>query len=460
MKAKTLPIISRTARHPVRIVHLGLGAFHRAHQAWYTQRANNIDTEGWGIEAFTGRTPGAAAALTAQDCLYTLIERGPEIDSATLIESISAASDGGDVARWRQAFEDPAVVIVTLTITEAGYRLKPNGKLDVADPQVVADIEALRGNAGAITAPGRLVDGLRARRAAEVGAIAVVSCDNLPGNGQLIREAVLTLANQFDPSLADWIGENVSFVSTVVDRITPATTPMDVSEAFALTGFADAVPVVTDPFSEWVLCGDFPGGRPNWHRVGARLVDDIVPFEQRKLWLLNAGHSLLAYRGLLRGHATIAEAMLDEDCHSELETLWRDTCPILPFEEKEMEAALGALRERFSNARIQHRLLQIATDGSAKLIPRIINPIRCRLAAGRSVGAAHSGVIAAWAVHLTGRDRRDPATDTLAGRISGVTSFDAATAVLEFLAPDLRDRLSVAVADSIDSLAVTEESTP
>lgn len=449
---------AETLRNPVRIVHLGLGAFHRAHQAWYTQLANDLAAENgsasWGIEAFTGRTPDAAFALTAQDCRYVLIERGPETDSASLVESISAAADGADIARWRRAFENPAVAIVTLTITEAGYRLGAAGAIDLEDPQVVADIASLRATEGAVTAPARLVDGLRSRRAAGAGAIAVVSCDNLPDNGRVMRAAVLALAGEVDASLLDWIIDNVSFVSTMVDRITPATTPADVIEARELTGFADAVPVVTEPFSEWVLSGEFPAGRPDWHRVGARFVDDIVPFEQRKLWLLNAGHSLLAYRGLLRGHATIAEAMLDEDCRSALELLWSETRSVLPFDDREIDVALDALRARFGNARIEHRLAQIGTDGSKKLGPRIIDPIRGRLAAGLCVGDAHAAVLSAWTLHLAGADRRDPATDALAKAVSAASGESAAAAVLDFLAPDLRDHLLAAVTRGI--LTLTE----
>jgi fructuronate reductase len=458
--------VGRSIRHPVRIAHLGLGAFHRAHQAWYTQRANDLGSEGWGIEAFTGRSADAALALSAQDCIYTLIERGASGDSGALIESISAASDGADVFRWRRALADPAVAVVTLTITEAGYRLGADGALDDSDPEVVADVVSLRSGEGCVTAPGRLVDGLRARRSAGAGAIAVVSCDNLPDNGSLVRGAVLALAREVDPSLADWIADTVSFVSTMVDRITPATTPADVAEARTLTGVEDAVPVVTEPFSEWVLSGDFPAGRPAWDRVGARFVPDIAPFEQRKLWLLNAGHSLLAYRGMLLGHGTVAGAMLDDDCRAELELLWAEAGPVLPFDDGELDEALDALRARFGNARIEHRLQQIGTGGSLKLGPRIIDPIRRRLAAGLPVGPAQARVLATWAVHLTTSDRRDPATDALAAGLVGAPPERAAAAVLDFLAPDLRDELLSAVTAGIrtvsltGSVSTTEGSTP
>ncbi|WP_426520131.1 mannitol dehydrogenase family protein [Diaminobutyricibacter sp. McL0618] len=414
----------RTERPPVRIVHLGLGAFHRAHQAWYTQVANDAgddagdaaggaaaDRNGWGIAAFTGRTPDAAVVLAAQDAVYTLIERGAGGDSARLIESISVACDGGDEERWRDAVADPAVAIVTLTITEAGYRAT-----------------------GPASAGVRLVDGLRARRDAGAAAIAVVSCDNLPENGAVVRDLVRGLASS-DPALLDWIDANVSFVSTMVDRITPATTPRDREIALELTGFADAAPVVTEPFSEWVLSGAFPAGRPDWEVAGARFVDDIEPFERRKLWLLNAGHSCLAYLGLLRGRATIAEAMADPVCRDALEELWAEARPVLPFDDSELDAQLAALRSRFANARIEHRLVQIAQDGSLKLPLRILDVARARAGAGLPVGVAEARTIAAWIIHLTTDQARDPGAAALAASLDLRAAEASAHAALALLEP-------------------------
>ena len=444
----------RGARHPVRIVHLGLGAFHRAHQAWYTQRVNDLGGS-WGIESFTGRSPSLALALDAQDDLYTLIERGPSEDRAFLVESISAATDGTDAVRWRRACADPEVAIVTLTVTEAGYRLARSGDLDLADGDVLADIDLLRNGQerAAITVPGRLVDGLRARMLASAGPVAVVSCDNLPDNGRATRGAVLGIAEQVDGELADWIGANVSFVSTMVDRITPASTDGDRARALALTGLRDAVPVVTEPFSEWVLSGDFPAGRPPWEAVGARFVDDIAPFEQRKLWLLNAGHSLLAYRGLIRGHRTIDEAMIDPDCVTALGRLWDEARGILPFDEAELDEALAALRSRFGNTRIRHLLSQIAADGSQKLVQRVIDPIRRRRERGEEPGEAQAGVLAAWTLHLLGPDRADPGADDLVAELAGRTPKDQSAAVIAFLAPDLAE--DVALVDSVATQIVS-----
>ncbi|MFF1877787.1 mannitol dehydrogenase family protein [Leifsonia sp. NPDC058230] len=428
----------RTVRHPVRIVHLGLGAFHRAHQAWYTQQANEAAGGwGWGIAAFTGRSPEAARILAAQDAVYTLVERGPEADTAAIVESLSVVADGADADRWRNAVADRAVAVLTLTITEAGYR-PTSAALD-------ADLASLSAGGAATTAPGRLVDGLRARRNSGAGGLAVVSCDNLPDNGRVTREAVLGLAVSLDPSLAEWIDAEVSFVSTMVDRITPATTPDDRETVRELTGYDDAAPVVTEPFSEWVLSGDFPGGRPGWESGGARFVADIEPFERRKLWLLNAGHSLLAYLGLLRGHRTIADAMHDTVCVAALEELWEEARTELPFDDDTMQAATAALRTRFSNARIEHRLGQIAADGSQKLGPRILDPVRSRLAHGSAPGRAETGVLAAWILHLLDGSSTDAGAIDLVARLLVHPDDDARLAVeaVRALAPDLADDPSV-----------------
>jgi fructuronate reductase len=436
----------RTIRHPVRVVHLGLGAFHRAHQAWYTQRANEAAArettgdetapDGWGIAAFTGRSPEAARVLAAQDAVYTVIERGPDGDRAELIESLSEVADGGDVERWRSAVADPHVGVLTLTITEAGYH-PPT--VDLA-----ADLDRLRAGRAARTAPGRLVDGLRSRKASGVGGIAIVSCDNLPHNGRVTYDAVRGLAAEVDPALASWIDEHVSFVSTMVDRITPATTDADRSAAKALTGTDDAAPVVAEPFSEWVLSGGFPAGRPAWESAGAQFVHDIEPFERRKLWLLNAGHSLLAYLGLLRGRATIADAMSDQVCAAALEALWAEARVELPFDDAQVDSSLAALRERFTNARIEHRLAQIAADGSQKLGPRVLDPLRARLADGLPVGSAEATTVAAWILHLLGGTFTDAGAVELAERLHDLSDDDAIVVeTVRSLAPDLSDHNEV-----------------
>ena len=363
-------------RPPARIVHLGLGAFHRAHQAWYTDRAS--DREHWGIAAFTGRTPEAAVKLAAQDGLYTLIERAADRDAASIVESIVEAVDGANLARLVELLSSSTTALVTITVTEAGYRLDPDDDPD--RPR---------------TTLGRLLLGLEARRRADAGPIAIVPCDNVPDNGAFVADALQTLAAGKDEALAGWIDRNVSFVSTSVDRITPKTTPEDVRVAAQLSGWQDAVPVVTEPFSDWLLCGDFPAGRPAWESAGARFVDEIEPFERRKLWLLNGAHSLLAYTGLLLGHDTVAEAIGDPRCLRRVQAYWDEAARHLPAAGLDLDAYRAALLDRFANPRIGYPLRQIATDGVAKLRVRIVPVVLAELAAGRAATASLPA-LAAW----------------------------------------------------------------
>jgi fructuronate reductase len=386
---------------PVRIVHLGLGAFARAHQAWYT---SVVDKAGeWGIAAFTGRSADAASALAPQDGLFHVVERSASGDVAHLVTSIVEAADGEDTARLLKLLAAPETAIVTLTITELGYRLRSDGAPDTGHPAVIDDIEILRQLLGGAdrahnprpqTALGRLVLGLDARRRAGVGPLAVVPCDNIADNGTLVRTGLMGLAAAVDRSLADWIGRNVSFVSTSVDRITPRTTPADVEATAKLTGWRDAAPVVTEPFHDWILSGGFPAGRPAWERAGARFVDDIEPFEHRKLWLLNGAHSLLAYLGMLRGHTTVSEAIADCECRVHVIRLWDEARCHLP-EELDLDAYTTALLTRFENPRIEHRLEQISAEAVAKLRVRAVPIARAERDAGRGAGAVAS-LIAAW----------------------------------------------------------------
>jgi fructuronate reductase len=398
-----LPLLSRqgAAAPPVRIVHLGLGAFHRSHQAWFTARAH--DAAEWGIAAFTGRRPDAALALAPQDGLYTLVERSADGDRFEVIGSIAEAVDGADTARLNELLAAPATAIVTLTVTEKVY--------DDDAPE---------------SPLGRLVRGLAARRDAAAGPIAVVSCDNLAGNGEVARSAVVRLAEALeaesdDGGLAVWVRENVSFVGTSVDRITPRTTADDVAEVAERCGYRDASPVVAEPFASWILAGDFPAGRPAWEDAGAQFVAEIEPFENRKLWLLNGAHTLLAYAGQLRGHSTVAEALGDPVCRSAMEAFWDEAARHLTRPELDVPAYRTALLERFANPRIAHYLAQIAQDGSLKLRMRAVPVLRAERADGRTGrGAAH--MIAAWIDWVaTGPEIQDPAGDSVreAARLSG-----------------------------------------
>ncbi|MGK9148215.1 mannitol dehydrogenase family protein [Plantibacter flavus] len=377
---------------PIRIVHLGLGAFHRAHQAWYT---DVVDTEReWGIASFTGRSAHAAEELAPQDGLFTVIERSAQGDAVRIVGSIAEAVDGADLDRFVELLAAPGTAIVTLTVTEAGYRLGADGAPLTSDPAVAADLAALAGDGSPTTALGRLLRGFQARRAAGAGPLAIVPCDNIPDNGPFVAGGLRALAAQVDPTLADWIDEHVSVVSTSVDRITPKTTPADLDTATALTGLRDEAAVVTEPFRDWVLSGVFPAGRPAWEQAGARFVDDIEPFERRKLWLLNGSHTLLASVGRLRGHDTVAAAVADPVCRGWVEEFWDEAVRHLP-DGLDLDAYRAALLDRFDNARIEHRLAQIGQDSVTKLRVRAVPIVLAERAAGRS-GAAAVRVIAAW----------------------------------------------------------------
>ena len=364
--ATSLPVV------PVGIVHLGVGVFHRAHQAWYTDQ---VDTDRrWGIAGFTGRTPDVAELLTRQEGLYTLIERGDH-DRGGIVGALSSVTDGANVEALATAVAAPTTKVVTLTISEAGYT--------------------------AWGVPGRLLKALDARRHADAGPIAIVPCDNLPAVGTHLAELLHRMA---DAPLATWMSENVSFVSTSVDRITPATTPADRGVAEKLTGFEDDAPVVTEPFHNWILSGTFPGGRPEWQNAGALFVDDIVPYEQRKLWLLNAGHSTLSYLGFSLGLQTVAEAIENEYCRTAVENLWAEASRHLPSE-VDVAGYCAQLVERWRNPRIAHSLGKIAQDGLEKLRVRVVPVALLERAAGRDA-AACATTIAAW-MAVTGGTLRE-----------------------------------------------------
>lgn len=437
------------ARPRVRIVHLGLGAFHRAHQAWYTERAG----DGWGIAAFTGRSPEAARQLTGQDGLYTLVERAAEGDRHEVIGAEVEAHDGADLQTLATLLAHPDIAIVTLTVTEAGYRLAPGtegeqARLDTGDELVATDISALRahyegsnftlgtgGLDGRIvrTTAGRLLVGLAARRAADGWPIAIVSCDNLPGNGAAARTSVLDLAELVDPLLASWIDANVSFVDSSIDRITPRTTDADRASVLEATGYDDVSPVVTEPFSSWVLAGDFPAGRPAWEAAGAVFVDDLEPYERRKLWLLNGSHSLMAYAGSLRGHTTVSEALADEKVSAWIEAFWDAAANHLQDPQLDIPTYRAALRERFANPRIAHHLTQIGMDGSLKLAARAVPVYRAEHGAGRD-GIAALRPLAAWMDRIVaqlaaGQEIHDPAAGPLA-EAAKATGTDQTAALL------------------------------
>ncbi|HEY8295503.1 MAG TPA: mannitol dehydrogenase family protein, partial [Micrococcaceae bacterium] len=429
-----------------------------------------------------------ALALAAQDGLYTLIERSDSGDTFEVIGSIIEVNDGAEVARLAELVAAETTALVTLTITEAAYGLGSDGRLDTADPLVAADLARLfrllgsepeqqttaglsaspADTAGDVasgadsgseegwptTAGGRLVFALAARRHSGAGPIAVVSCDNLANNAVAAREAVHGLAAAVDTGLAAWIERNVSFVGTSVDRITPRTTSAEIELVAKATGMKDTSPVVTEPFRNWILSGAFPAGRPDWESAGAVIVDDIEPFENRKLWLLNGAHSLLAYAGQLRGHSTVAQALADPDCRTWISEFWDEAEANLPARGLDLPDYRAALLERFGNSRIAHYLEQIAIDGSSKLQMRAVPVLKAERAAGRS-GRGAARIIGAWVAYLRGtRARQEPIQDSAAERIQDALALPAGqdtTALLALLDSSLPANTDVV--ELIESLA-------
>jgi fructuronate reductase len=439
-----LPRLSRTLvglpTPPVRLVHLGLGNFHRAHQAWYT--ANAPDGSAWGIAAFTGRRPDTAEALAPQDGLYTLITRSAEGDSFDVMGAVAAVHPASDHQTYLGYLRRPDLAVATITVSEAGYLRGPDGHLDLSRGVLTADVAALQDNieAPVSSLPGKLVAGLLARRAADAGPITILSCDNLPENGAVTRTVVADLAAVVDATLRTWMEQNVDFATSMVDRITPATTAEDRSLVARAQGYEDASPVPTEPFAEWVISGRFPNGRPAWDGAGARLVEDITPYEQRKLWLLNASHSLLAYAGSIRGHTTIDEAIADPQCRSWVEALWDESCRHLTLPADMLNDYRAALIQRFANPRVRDQLSRIAADGSQKLPVRIVPPLLAERADRRMpVGCATA--VAAWILHLRGHGApiKDPGADRARTAAGAPDESTVVSGVLETLHSGLGD---------------------
>nr|WP_296071274.1 mannitol dehydrogenase family protein [uncultured Actinoplanes sp.] len=414
----------------MRIVHLGLGNFFRAHQAWYTSAVP--ESANWPIAAFTGRSPDAAEVLNRQGGRYTLLVRGSQGDDAVLVPVIDRAYPGDDLDAWRTHLASPQTAVLTLTVTEAAYLRGPGGRLDDTLGAVRADVTAWRHGDPVRTVPGRLLAGLSERRVYRGGPLAIVCCDNLPDNGAAVARVVLDFAALAEPALVPWIRDHVSFVTTMVDRITPRSTPADRAVAASLTGFDDATPVVTEPYTEWVLSGVFPAGRPAWEEAGARFVADVTPHEQRKLLLLNGGHSLLAYAGSARGHETVADAVGDPVCRGWLDQWWDEASRYVPLPPAELDAYREALLNRFANPRIRHTLAQIAADGSQKIPIRVLPVLRGERAAGRMPAGA-TRILAAWIGHLRGVGA--PVSD--AGAVAYQQRAGDVRALLALLAPDL-----------------------
>jgi fructuronate reductase len=420
----TLPKAHAPAVDPreltVGIVHLGLGAFHRAHQAVLTEQAALI-TGGtrWGICGVSQRSAAVRDQLAPQDSLYSVLTKGRESRSVQVIGSIRevlTAPEDPDAVVARIA--DPEVAVVTLTVTEKGYRAAAAGGLDLTDPEIQGDLTGRPPR----TVVGQLAAGLARRAETGAGPLTVLSCDNLVANGPFLRRLMEDYAAA--SSLAGLAAqlELARFPASMVDRIVPATTDADRAEAAGLLGVRDEALVVAEPFSQWVIEDDFAGPRPDWDKAGAVLTDDVAPWEQAKLRMLNATHSMLAYLGGLRGYETIAEAVRDEELAGLAQELMaRDVVPTLtPPEGLDLTAYGVSVLERFANPALKHRTAQVAMDGSVKLPVRLLGTVRDRLASGAEPRLA-SLAVGGWMVYVaTGRDvngRELPLDDPAAARL-------------------------------------------
>ncbi|MGM3175546.1 mannitol dehydrogenase family protein [Dickeya lacustris] len=404
-----------------RIVHIGFGAFHRAHQALLTDRVLRQHGGDWGIcEVVLFSDDTLISALRRQDHLFTVLEKSAQGNQAIIVgsvcRSLHARVEG--IAAILAQLADPDVAIVSLTITEKGYcRAGNRGELDKDNPLVQQDIAHPRQPS---SVPGILAEALRLRRERGIAPFSVLSCDNVPENGKVTRQVVIDAARLQDASLAQWITEHVTFPNTMVDRIVPAATPETLAQIAQATGVADPCGIACEPFIQWVVEDNFVAGRPAWEHAGVQLVDDVLPFEEMKLRMLNGSHSFLAYLGYLAGYEHINNCMDDANYRRAVRHLMlKEQAPTLQVSGIDLEAYAEQLLERFSNPALKHRTWQIAMDGSQKLPQRMLASLRWHLARGSDHRALTLG-IAGWMRYVGGMDDagqhidiRDPLAESL-----------------------------------------------
>ncbi|MDG4791414.1 mannitol dehydrogenase family protein [Micromonospora sp. WMMD1102] len=422
LPAGSRPLV-RPGAVPAGIVHLGLGAFHRAHQAVYTEEAVAAAGGDWGIVGVAPRSTDVVSKLAAQDCLFSVTSSSGAGNQTRVVGALAgvrhAASDPAAIVAL---LADPAIRVVTLTVTEKAYQLDPATGLLRPDEAVLADLGSDRPPR---TVPGLLVRGLLARLAADAGPIALMSCDNLPSNGErlhsLVGQALGLVGDGGGERIAGWLRENVTFPGTMVDRIVPASTPQTLADAQAALGVSDLAALAAEPYRQWVIEDRFPGGRPAWERAGVVLTDDAGPWERLKLRALNGVHSATAYLGALAGRETIAEALEIPHLAGVLRRLIAEdvAASFAPPEGVSVVDYGEQVLERFANPVLRHRTIQIAMDGSQKLPQRVLHTIADLRAAGARPRWA-ALVVAAWMRFVQGRaddGTQLPLDDPLADRI-------------------------------------------
>lgn len=418
------------------VVHLGIGAFHRAHQAAVFDTALTAGDHRWGITGVSLRSAGVRDQMVPQDGLYTLLVRNSDEQRAQIIGAVDTVlvapeNPEGVVA----ALASPDVHIVTLTVTEKGYKLDPStGRLLADDPDVAADLDSLTAPR---TAPGFIVAGLARRRDAGLPPFTAISCDNLPHNGRRLEQAVLAIARAHDPALAEWIEAEGAFPQTMVDRIVPATTADDIAALADLIGVEDRAMVKTEPFTQWVIEDRFAGQRPDFAALGVQLTGSVPPWEDAKLRLLNGAHSGIAYLGGLAGIEFVHQVVGRAEGASFVETLWDEAQMTLsPPPELDIAAYRRELMARFANSALQHRTRQIAMDGSQKLPQRLLATIAARAERGLASPTLCLAV-AAWMRWQGGVDDAgngfvvdDPLADRTSAALAGCTSPEERVAAL------------------------------
>ena len=389
------------------IVHLGLGGFHRAHMARYTHdlMERGTDAFGWGIVG-AGLMPGdrrMQESLRPQHNLYTLVERSSQTENVTIIGSLADVVFAGESsAALMEAIDRPKIRIVSLTVTEHGYCLNRSTKeLDPDHKLIRQDLEHPTRPSSAI---GIVVEAYRRRMESGIPPFTAMSCDNIQHNGTVLRNAVLALAALRDPKLADWIADNGCFPSTMVDRITPVTAEIDVTDLAERHGILDRWPVFSELFSQWVIEDLFMAGRPAWEQVGAHFVGDVAPYEFMKLRLLNASHLAVAGLGRLAGYVTIDEAMADPLISRYMSALVdRETEPTLrPVPGIDLTTYKATLIERFANTAIKDKVERVNTDAPLNIL---VDPIRDRLQAGQPVELL-ALALGAWLRRVRGEDEQ------------------------------------------------------
>lgn len=421
-----------------RIVHFGFGAFHRAHQALLTNRVLNAKGGDWGIceiSLFSGDV--LMSQLRAQDHLFTVLEKGAEGNQPIIVGAVNECLNAklDSLAAIIEKFCEPQVAIVSLTITEKGYCIDPaTGKLDMQNARIIHDLE---NPAEPHSAPGILVEALHRRRERGLPAFTVLSCDNIPDNGHVVKNAVLGMAQKRSPELAAWIDEQVSFPGTMVDRIVPAATDASLAEITQALGVEDPCAISCEPFIQWVVEDNFVAGRPEWEVAGVQMVHDVLPWEQMKLRMLNGSHSFLAYLGYLAGYAHINECTEDASFRAAARRLMLDEqAPTLRITDVDLTAYADSLIDRFANPALQHRTWQIAMDGSQKLPQRMLEGIRVHLERGSAWPLLALGV-AGWIRYVSGTDERgnaidvrDPLSDKIRTAVEASSDADRVNALV------------------------------